>query len=561
MIKKILKRLLVLVAAGSIFTGSLATYDSYAQTTYMDRFLGSVIATMGKQPVDAATTANITLAGYQTIDGVTINQDNMRVLVKNQTDSTKNGVYVVTSANWFRAGDFNGPSGTVSGQMVFDTGGPQAGLWQLTTPNPVQIDNTGGQSTPPSSITFSQFFPANAVSSIAASVTAAQTAASQAAASAQAAGTALSATSTTSNTIGTGAFTFAIQANKNFFPGQFIVASYASDATKFIYGTVTSYSGTSLVINGTVTGGSGTFSNWNIAVAGAQGPVGGGVSSVGLSTNLGFMTVGSSPITSSGTITLNGTTGQTANQFVATPNGSTGVVGLRSIASADLPAATTSTLGAVSTDGSTITNSSGAISCTTGTSSQLGCLKPDGTTITASGGTISSSGGMVLISTQTVSGASSVQFTSGINSTYNKYIVEGYNITSSVSTDTINVRVQQGGSFVSSGHYNQSGWGSAGTPGVSSTSAQSLWELGGSNAPALDTVAPAVLTIELYQPSVSAVLNGFYREVAQRPAGGSSTNSAAGGGLSLNTTAATTGIQFFNTSGTITGTFELYGVK
>ena len=59
------------------------------------------------------------------------------------------------------------------------------------------------------------------------------------------------------------------------------------------------------------------------------------------------------------------------------------------VAAGRLPAATTSTLGAVSTDGSTITNSSGAISCTTATASQLGCVKPDGSTITISGGTIS----------------------------------------------------------------------------------------------------------------------------------------------------------------------------
>ena len=39
-----------------------------------------------------------------------------------------------------------------------------------------------------------------------------------------------------------------------------------------------------------------------------------------------------------------------------------------------LPAATTSTLGGVKTDGSTISNSSGLISCTTATSSQVGCM-------------------------------------------------------------------------------------------------------------------------------------------------------------------------------------------
>lgn len=69
-------------------------------------------------------------------------------------------------------------------------------------------------------------------------------------------------------------------------------------------------------------------------------------------------------------------------------NLSSGAVG-----SARIPAATTSAIGGVKTDGSTITNSSGTISCTTATTSQLGCIKPDGSTITISGGVISSTGG------------------------------------------------------------------------------------------------------------------------------------------------------------------------
>lgn len=55
--------------------------------------------------------------------------------------------------------------------------------------------------------------------------------------------------------------------------------------------------------------------------------------------------------------------------------------------------ATSSNLGIVQTDGSTISASSGTISCTTATTSQLGCVKPDGSTITISGGVISSTGG------------------------------------------------------------------------------------------------------------------------------------------------------------------------
>lgn len=53
--------------------------------------------------VTAASTGNIaTLAGFPTIDGVTLNYGD-RVLVKDQTDPTQNGVYQVQSGGWFRS--------------------------------------------------------------------------------------------------------------------------------------------------------------------------------------------------------------------------------------------------------------------------------------------------------------------------------------------------------------------------------------------------------------------------------------------------------------------------
>src|SRR5918995_879202 len=69
-----------------------------------------------KQPVLLATTANITLAGEQSIDGTTTSED--RVLVKNQTDTTQNGIYVSSSGAWARATDFDGPNDFTSGTMV-----------------------------------------------------------------------------------------------------------------------------------------------------------------------------------------------------------------------------------------------------------------------------------------------------------------------------------------------------------------------------------------------------------------------------------------------------------
>jgi len=56
-----------------------------------------------KQQVACATTAAISLSGEQTIDGITTNVS--RVLVKNQSDQTTNGIYVSSSGSWSRASD------------------------------------------------------------------------------------------------------------------------------------------------------------------------------------------------------------------------------------------------------------------------------------------------------------------------------------------------------------------------------------------------------------------------------------------------------------------------
>ena len=57
-----------------------------------------------KEEVRVATTENITLTGLQTIDTVALVAGN-RVLVKDQTTASQNGIYVVASGAWSRASD------------------------------------------------------------------------------------------------------------------------------------------------------------------------------------------------------------------------------------------------------------------------------------------------------------------------------------------------------------------------------------------------------------------------------------------------------------------------
>lgn len=57
-----------------------------------------------KASVVAATTANITLSGTQTIDGISVIAGD-RVLVKNQSTQSQNGIYVVSASAWSRSSD------------------------------------------------------------------------------------------------------------------------------------------------------------------------------------------------------------------------------------------------------------------------------------------------------------------------------------------------------------------------------------------------------------------------------------------------------------------------
>ncbi|TGT35684.1 hypothetical protein [Mesorhizobium sp. M8A.F.Ca.ET.165.01.1.1] len=91
-----------------------------------------------KGPVKAATTANITLSGEQTIDGVSIVTDD-RVLVKNQTTASDNGIYIADTGPWRRSKDFNKTKDVRSGTLVLVTGGTQAGVWQVTTADPISV--------------------------------------------------------------------------------------------------------------------------------------------------------------------------------------------------------------------------------------------------------------------------------------------------------------------------------------------------------------------------------------------------------------------------------------
>jgi len=70
-----------------------------------------------KDSVKATTTANITLSGTQTIDGISLSADD-RVLVKNQNTASENGLYLCKASSWTRTDDL-AAGADAAGAFVF----------------------------------------------------------------------------------------------------------------------------------------------------------------------------------------------------------------------------------------------------------------------------------------------------------------------------------------------------------------------------------------------------------------------------------------------------------
>ena len=103
-----------------------------------------------KDSVKAATTANITLSGTQTVDGVALSVGD-RILVKNQSTGSENGIYVVASGSWSRAADADADSEVTAGLFTFVEEGTVNGDagFSLTTNGSITVGTTA--------LSFSQF--------------------------------------------------------------------------------------------------------------------------------------------------------------------------------------------------------------------------------------------------------------------------------------------------------------------------------------------------------------------------------------------------------------------
>ena len=103
-----------------------------------------------KAPCRVASTGNLVLSGFQTVDGVlptsSAHVDLRRILVKNQTAGAENGIYTMDTGAWVRTRDFDSVNDIREGtRMYVFSGSTTAGAYVVTSdvdPDAFVIDTT-----------------------------------------------------------------------------------------------------------------------------------------------------------------------------------------------------------------------------------------------------------------------------------------------------------------------------------------------------------------------------------------------------------------------------------
>ena len=141
-------RLDQLASATSTVSGVTPTADAHFATKgYVDSVSEGLDV---KQSCKVATTANITLSGTQTIDGVAVSADE-RVLVKNQSTASQNGIYLCKASSWVRADDLAAGADAAGAFTFVEQGSTNADIGFVCT------TNKGSASVGSDSLAFSTF--------------------------------------------------------------------------------------------------------------------------------------------------------------------------------------------------------------------------------------------------------------------------------------------------------------------------------------------------------------------------------------------------------------------
>jgi len=181
-----------------------------------------------------------------------------------------------------------------------------------------------------------------------------------------------------------------------------------------------------------------------------------------------------------------------------------------------------------------------------------------------------SGGGLNLISTQTASSSATIDFTSGLDSTYKQYIFKFYDIHPSATanlefnatTDGTNFNIVKTSTAFYNEHEEDGGSGQMGYSGIDEAQATGFQQLTTGSYPSTDADSSIVGTLSIFDPSSTVFVKHFISLTTFMGENGSdrSTNSGYVAGY-FNTQSAITGFQFKMRSGNIdSGLIKLFGV-
>ena len=179
-----------------------------------------------------------------------------------------------------------------------------------------------------------------------------------------------------------------------------------------------------------------------------------------------------------------------------------------------------------------------------------------------------SGGAMTLLETQTASSSSTIQFTSGIDSTYKEYQIHWTDVHPSANGEKFQVNFRDGSTAYDAtktttafeAYQNEAGSSAALTYQATNDLAQSTSAQHISDGQGNENDESCVGILTLYAPADTTFVKHFLIEANMYNGGDFSVHDFVAG--YCNTTSAIDGVQFSMTSGSIdVGTFKLYGVS
>jgi hypothetical protein len=172
-------------------------------------------------------------------------------------------------------------------------------------------------------------------------------------------------------------------------------------------------------------------------------------------------------------------------------------------------------------------------------------------------------GGNVLLATRVANNSAQLDFAGLLDSTYDVYAVDFYNVKPAVNNDFLCARISEGGVFQTAANYsNQTMHANASSVGAYSSNGNTAIFLTYPSLLPNNVNIPVTGRVRIFQPSVAGISKNFMSESVQWSASSATLLVMQSAGFWSADTNAIDGLRFLCPGGNmVTGIFKLYGVR